>query len=119
METDFSLISTVEYTYYGFSRCHWYMHVLCIFLGYAEYLNLLTIIGMFCRIIDKVLLKIVGQLASSVEYKPRSHRNSKENLGEEGYFYDYNIRAKCLLHIFCYCSFMWSVLQVRLRNWQE
>ena len=80
---------------------------------------LLTIIGMFCRIIDKVLLKIVGQLASSVEYKPRSHRNSKENLGEEGYFYDYNIRAKCLLYIFCYCSFMWSVLQVRLRNWQK
>ena len=71
---------------------------------------LLTIIGMFCRIIDKVLLKIVGQLASSVEYKPRLYRNSKENLGEEGYFYDYNIRAKCLLHIFCYCSFMWSVL---------
>ena len=80
---------------------------------------LLTIFGMFCRIIDRVLLKIVGQLASSVEYKPRSHRNSKENLGEEGYFYDYNISAKCLLHIFCYCDFMWSVLQVRLRNWQE
>ena len=75
---------------------------------------LLTIIGMFCRIVDRVLLKIVGQLASSVEYKPRSYRNSKENLGEEGYFYDYNIRAKCLLHIFCYCSFMWSILQVRL-----
>ena len=75
--------------------------------------------GMFCRIIDKVLLKIVGQLASSVEYKPRLYRNSKENLGEEDYFYDYNISAKCLLHIFCYCSFMWSVLQVRLRNWQE
>ena len=80
---------------------------------------LLTIIGMFCRIIDKVLLKIVGQLASSMEYKPCSYRNSKENLGEEDYFYDYNISAKCLLHIFCYCSFMWSVLQVRLRNWQE
>ena len=80
---------------------------------------LLTIIVGFCRIVDRVLLKIVGQLASSVEYKPRSHRNSKENLGEEGYFYDYNIRAKCLLHIFCYCSFMWSVLQIRLRNWQE
>ena len=55
---------------------------------------LLTIIVGFCRIVDRVLLKIVGQLASSVEYKPRSHRNSKENLGEEGYFYDYNIRAK-------------------------
>ena len=26
---------------------------------------------------------MVGQLASSVEYKPRSHRNSFENLGEE------------------------------------
>ena len=90
------------------------MQVFCIILGYAEYLNLLTIIGMFCRIIDRVLLKIVGQLASSVEYKPRSHRNSKENLGEEDYFYDYNISAKCLLHIFCYCDFMWSVLQVRL-----
>ena len=44
---------------------------------------LLTIIVGFCRIVDRVLLKIVGQLASSVEYKPRSHRNSKENLGEE------------------------------------
>ena len=58
----------------------------------------------------KVLLKIVGQLASSVEYKPRLYKNSKQNLGEDGYFYDYNIRAKCLLHIFCYCSFMWSIL---------
>ena len=29
---------------------------------------LLTIIVGFCRIVDRVLLKIVGQLASSVEY---------------------------------------------------
>lgn len=30
-----------------------------------------------------VLPKMGGRLASSVEYKPRSYRNSKENLGEE------------------------------------
>ena len=51
------------------------------FLGVVDRCILLTIIVGFCRIVDRVLLKIVGQLASSVEYKPRLYRNSKENLG--------------------------------------
>lgn len=43
---------------------------------------------------------MVGQLASSVEYKPRSHRNSFENLGGGGLAFMITISLENAYYIF-------------------